>query len=43
MMQEGLDKKRSNTSSFLQGVASKCEFNLKRHKNNISKELRKRT
>jgi hypothetical protein len=37
-MQEGLDKK-SNTSSFLaMSCFSKCGFNLKQQKNNISKE-----
>jgi hypothetical protein len=44
-MQEGLDKKKSNTSSFLQGVASLNEFNLKQHKIILAKisarELRK--
>jgi hypothetical protein len=41
--QEGLDKKRNNTSSFLQGF-SKWEFNLKQHKvistKNSARELR---
>jgi hypothetical protein len=45
-MQEGLDKKRINTSCFLQGVASLNEFNLKQHKIILAKssarELRKR-
>jgi hypothetical protein len=45
-MQEGLDKKRSNTSSFLQGVASLNEYNLKQHKiilaKNGARELRER-
>jgi hypothetical protein len=45
-MQEGLDKKRSNTSSFLaRSCFSKCEFNLKQHKiilaKSSAKELRK--
>jgi hypothetical protein len=35
-MQEGLDKK-SNTSSFLQGVASLNGFNLKQHKKILAK------
>jgi hypothetical protein len=44
-MQEGLDKKRRNTSSFLQGVASlNVNFNLKQHKiilaKSSAKELR---
>jgi hypothetical protein len=45
-MQEGLDKKRSNTSSFLQGVASLNEYNMKQHKiilaKNGARELRER-
>jgi hypothetical protein len=46
-MQEGLDKKRINTSSFLQGVASLNEnLNLKQHQIVLAKsrarELRKR-
>jgi hypothetical protein len=37
-MQEGLDKKRSNTSSFLQGIAS-SNVNLTRsNTKDISKE-----
>jgi hypothetical protein len=45
-MQEDLDKKRSNTSSFLtRSCFSKCEFNLKQHKiilaKSSAKELRK--
>jgi hypothetical protein len=45
-MQEGLDKKKINISSFLQGVASLNEnFNLKQHKIILAKssarELRK--
>jgi hypothetical protein len=45
-MQGDLDKKRSNTSSFLQGVASlNVNFNLKQHKiilaKSSAKELRK--
>jgi hypothetical protein len=45
--QEGLDKKRNNASSFLQGVASLNEnFNLKQHKTilakNSARELRER-
>jgi hypothetical protein len=45
--QEGLDKKRNNTSSFLQGVAPLNEnFNLKQHKTilakNSARELRER-
>jgi hypothetical protein len=44
-MQEGLDKKRRNTSSFLQGVASLNEFNLEQHKiilaKSCARELRK--
>jgi hypothetical protein len=45
-MQEGLDKKKINRSSFLQGVASLNEnFNLKQHKiilaKSRSRELRK--
>jgi hypothetical protein len=44
MKQEGLDKKSNNTSSFLQGVSSKWEFNLKQYKiilaRNSARELR---
>jgi hypothetical protein len=41
-MQEGLDKKRSNTSSFLaRSCFSKCEFNLKQHKIILAKSSAK--
>jgi hypothetical protein len=41
-MQEGLDKKRSNTSSFLaRSCFSKYEFNLKQHKIILAKSSAK--
>jgi hypothetical protein len=38
MMQEGLDKKSNNSNSFLQGVASLNEINLKQQKIIFSNE-----